>query len=167
MYQTTRNLSRANSVLLNARLSQVIPILEYMQASIGQSSYIETYLHVHNAFDNYSNLTVGDHVYIGKDCFIDLSERVVIQNNVTIAMRVTILTHFNGGKSVAATYFEQQTKPVLIAQGAYIGACATILPGITIGSGGIVGAGAVVAEDVPPYTLVGGVPARIIRELQL
>jgi acetyltransferase-like isoleucine patch superfamily enzyme len=59
------------------------------------------------------------------------------------------------------------SKPILISKGAWIGAKSVILKGVTIGEGAIVGAGSVVSKDVPPYTIVAGNPAKIIRELPL
>jgi acetyltransferase-like isoleucine patch superfamily enzyme len=55
--------------------------------------------------------------------------------------------------------------PTTIGDGVFIGSSATILPGLTIGSGSVIAAGAVVTENVPPNTLVGGIPARVIRDL--
>ena len=56
-------------------------------------------------------------------------------------------------------------KPIIIDDGCWIGANATIIGGVTIGEGAVVAAGAVVTKDVEPYTMVGGVPAKIIKEL--
>lgn len=59
-----------------------------------------------------------------------------------------------------------RTAPIAIGDDAWLGAQVVILPGVTIGEGAVVGAGAVVVEDVPPYTVVAGVPARVIRSLR-
>ncbi|MEM8794452.1 MAG: DapH/DapD/GlmU-related protein [Pseudomonadota bacterium] len=63
-----------------------------------------------------------------------------------------------------ASFFEwRRSTPVTIGHDVWLGHGATILPGVTIGNGAVVGAGAVVSKDVSPYTIVGGVPARVIR----
>ncbi|MNX81991.1 Chloramphenicol acetyltransferase [compost metagenome] len=58
----------------------------------------------------------------------------------------------------------RRAKRVVIGHDVWIGHGATILPGVTVGNGAVIGAGAVVSKDVAPYTIVGGVPARLIRE---
>jgi acetyltransferase-like isoleucine patch superfamily enzyme len=60
---------------------------------------------------------------------------------------------------------ERYSRPVVVEDGVWVGACATILPGVTLGRGSVVAAGALVARDVPPHTLVAGVPARPIKSL--
>lgn len=143
--------------------SQVI--LRVMNARIDSSAYIETNLLIHNARPDYSNLSVGAGAYVGKDCFLDLSERITLETNVTLAMRVTILTHFDGGNSFASEIYGSACDPVLIRSGAYVGAGAILMPGIIVETDAIVAAGAVVNKNVPARTLVGGVPARVIRSL--
>lgn len=64
-------------------------------------------------------------------------------------------------------HMESFVAPLVIEKGVWIGACATILAGVRIGEGSIVAAGAVVTKDVPPYTVVGGVPAKVIKNLSL
>ncbi len=140
-------------------------ILKEMGAQVHPSAYLETRLLIHNARPDYSNLRIGPGCYIGKDCLIDLSDRVTLEQDVTVAMRVSLLTHLDVGHSAAKTFYPAQTHPVTIGQGAYIGAGAMILAGVTIGARAFVMAGAVAAEDVPADTMVGGVPARVIKKL--
>lgn|GEM_PF-1237325 len=156
-----------NRLLLHSRFAETRAILQKMAANIGQDSYIENHLFVHNARHDYSNLTIGQKAYVGKDCFFDLSDKVTIGDSAVLAMRVTILTHFDAGSSEAAERFPRVTKPVHIQSGAYIGAGALLLPGVTIGHGALVGAGAVVLKDVPPRTQFAGVPARAISNVKL
>ncbi len=111
---------------------------------------------------------VGQNVFIGAEVFIDDAEpaSVVIEDDVVILIRSTLLGH---------AYYPQRFQKYLgessgrhgitIRRGAYLGANVTVLPGVEIGEHSMVAAGAVVTRDVPPRTLVAGVPARVIREL--
>jgi len=94
-----------------------------------------------------SNETIelGDNVFIGPGCLL------------------TVVTHQIGDSSKRAG--NNVYRPIRIEDGVWIGANCTILPGVTIGKGSVVGAGALVNKDVPPNVLVVGVPARIIRQL--
>ncbi|HBF38394.1 MAG TPA: hypothetical protein DDW50_13890, partial [Firmicutes bacterium] len=75
------------------------------------------------------------------------------------------LTHGDVGDRMLATKIRRKAGPVFLKEGCWIGARAVILPGITIGVQAVVGAGAVVTDDVPDFTVVAGVPAREIRKL--
>lgn len=142
-------------------------ILKSFGAEIGRHTRIHSPLIIHNAFKDFSNLRVGNDCHIGKDVFLDLSEPISIEDQVTISMRVTILTHMNVGDSPLRIIYPPKSKGVVIKRGAYIGAGAIILHGVTVGENSIVGAGAVVTKDVPSATLVGGVPAKILKSLLL
>jgi len=78
-------------------------------------------------------------------------------------MRVTILTHFDAGRSDFGLYMAPYTAPVIVGTSTYVGAGAILLPGTRIGDGAVVAAGAVVIQDVAEGRLVGGVPARVIK----
>lgn len=112
--------------------------------------------------------TIGSPVYIGEDLIIVDSQyqkpQVFIGNEVTIAQRVTLVTS-SGAPDSREVYrvFGANVGPITIQDGAWIGAGAIILPNITIGRSAIVGAGAVVTKDVPPYTVVAGIPARPLK----
>lgn len=113
-------------------------------------------------------------IVIGKDCFIgdetliDLYGPVIIGNQVTIAQRVTILTHLNVGykNHPLQKYFPKTINGVTLKNGSVIGAASVVLPGIIIGENSFVAAGSVVTKNVPPSTLVAGVPAKEIRKLK-
>ena len=97
---------------------------------------------------------------------MDLQDKIVIEDEVTISHRVMILTHTDSGASpLKDSALPASQSPVTIRRGAYIGANVTILEGVEIGEASIVGAGAVVTRSVPPATVVAGVPARVIKNL--
>jgi acetyltransferase-like isoleucine patch superfamily enzyme len=112
-------------------------------------------------------LAVGDESFLGDECLLDLAEGIVLGSQVTLAERVLILTHTNVGyrDHPLQKHFPASAAPVRIESGSFVGANATLLPGITVGAGSFVAAGAVVTADVPPRTLVAGVPARRVRAL--
>lgn len=106
-------------------------------------------------------LTIGDLSTIGDRTEIHAGERVTIGKGVLISWDCVIMDrdyHGVAGKP-------ERVKPVAIHDGAWIGCRSTILPGVTIGRGSVVGAGSVVTKDVPPKTVVAGNPARVIRQL--
>jgi len=161
-YLKLNDLGAVNRLLLHSRFAETRAILLKMATNLGQDSYVENHLFIHNARCDYSNLTIGQKAYVGKDCFFDLSDKITIGDGAVLAMRVTILTHFDGGSSEAAQRFPRMTRPVDIHSGAYVGAGALLLPGVTIGDGALVAAGSVVLKDVPPRSEFAGVPAREI-----
>ncbi|WP_026464441.1 sugar O-acetyltransferase [Adhaeribacter aquaticus] len=110
------------------------------------------------------NTKIGKNVFINFDCtFLDLGG-ITIEDNVMIAPKVSLLTE---GHPVSIN--DRQTLSVgkiNIKKNAWIGANATILPGVTIGENSVVAAGAVVSKDVPDNTIVGGVPAKYIKSIE-
>ena len=106
-------------------------------------------------------LTIGDFTSIGDRTQIQCRDRVTIGRNVLIAWDVNILEHDfhnpGGGAAVA--------RPIIIEDEVWIGVHAIILKGVTIGRGAIIGAGAVVTKDVPPFTFAGGNPAKNVKKV--
>jgi acetyltransferase-like isoleucine patch superfamily enzyme len=140
-------------------------------ATIGNNVRFRSPLIVHNTAVHserayFANLIVGDQCYFGKDVFLDLQDRIVLEERVTVSMRVTILTHTDVGNStLRETVLPPTQAPVIIRADAYIGAGVTILQGIEIGEGTVVGAGAVVTESIPAHSVAVGVPARVVKHL--
>ncbi len=128
---------------------------------IGKGSSI----HMYTRFYNPRNIKVGEDTIIGESAVLDGRHRLTIGNHVDIASEVMI---YNSEHNVESKHFaaveEIVTAPVTIEDYVFIGPRAIILPGVTIGHGAVVAAGAVVTRDVPPFAIVGGVPARIIGE---
>ncbi|ALU26919.1 sugar O-acetyltransferase [Myroides odoratimimus] len=107
------------------------------------------------------NTKLGKNVFINFDCvFLDLGG-ITIEDNVLIAPKVSLLSE--GHPVNPKDRSSLVPSPIHIKKGAWIGANATILPGVTIGENAIVAAGAVVSKDVADNTIVGGIPAKIIK----
>jgi acetyltransferase-like isoleucine patch superfamily enzyme len=113
-------------------------------------------------------LDVGDECFLGDECLLDLAEGIRMGPQVTLAERVVVLTHMNVGYGdhPLQRLFPATAAPVAIERGSFLGANVTVLPGLTIGPESFVAAGSLVREDVPPRTLVAGVPARVVRSLE-
>jgi len=145
------------------------PTLRDYGAQIGQRVRFRSPLTIHNSAPSamyFRNLVVGDDCYFGRELFLDLQDRIVIEDHVTISQRVMILTHTDAGTSpLKDEAIPTSQAPVIIRRGAYIGANATILEGVTIGEEAIVGAGALVTRSVLPRRVVVGVPARVMKAI--
>jgi maltose O-acetyltransferase len=115
---------------------------------------------------NTAKLTVGDRAFINAGLTIDGTEHVFIGRNCWLAVNVTLLTttHQIGGPSRRAG--AETNAPIVIGDGCWLGANVTVLPGVTIGSGCVVGAGSVVTKDLEADGLYVGVPARFVRRLE-
>ena len=135
-----------------------VGLLRAEGARVGTRARILRGLVIHNAEPNFAKLSIGDDCHVGRQAFFDLASPIRIGNRVTISMRVMLLTHTNVGDSQCG--LEAKSAGIDIDDDVYVGAGATVLPGISIGSGAIIAAGAVVTRDVPPATLVMGVPGR-------
>jgi len=153
------------------RFTLVPPVRRVWLALLGARFGRRTILHDVRFFNLYrrglSGLEMGDDCFVGDECLFDLAEGIVLEAQVTLAERVTILTHMNVGYAdhPLQKHFPAMAAPVRIRAGSFVGANVTILAGRTIGPRAFVAAGSVVTEDVPPDTLVAGVPARAVRTL--
>lgn len=109
------------------------------------------------------NLKIGKNVFINIDCvFLDLGG-ITIEDNVLIAPKVSLLTE--GHPLDPENRLGLVAKPIHIKKNAWIGAGSTILQGVTIGENAVVAAGSVVSKNVPDNTVVGGIPAKIIKAI--
>jgi acetyltransferase-like isoleucine patch superfamily enzyme len=134
----------------------------YRVFSLGDCSVIESFACINNAV---GDVIIGDHTRVGLHNTI--IGPVDIGSHVNLAQGITV-TALNHNFSDANKRIDEQgvsTSPVTIEDDVWIGANAVILPGVTIGKHCVVAAGAVVTKDVPPHSLVAGVPAKVIKKI--
>lgn len=122
-----------------------------------------TSIHWRASFFGPGHIVIGNNSVIGNDVFLDGREQLTIGDNVNLGGHVHVYTLEHDPQ---AADFGTKGGPVTIHDRAYIASRSTILPGVTIGEGAVVAACAVVTADVPPFTIVGGVPARKIGDRQ-
>lgn len=106
-----------------------------------------------------NHFTMGNYSHINRHCILDCRGGVYIGSSVSISYNVCIITGSHVANSVD---FEYITKPIRIEDFVWVGVNATILPGVRIGRGAVVAAGAVVTRDVPESSIVAGVPAKVV-----
>jgi len=145
---------------------------QYGGARVGGDVRFKAPVTIHNAALKpkpfYKNLFIGNSCFLGRELFLDIQDKIVIEDQVTVSHQVTILTHTDVGESpLKENVFPPSQASVIIRRGAYIGAGVMMLPGVEIGECAVVGAGAVVSKDVPASTIVAGVPAKILRKLDI
>ena len=134
----------------------------YRLFSLGNYSVIESFACINNAV---GDVIIGDHTRIGLHNTI--IGPVDIGNHVNLAQGITV-TALNHNFSDTNKRIDEQgvsTNPVTIEDDVWVGANAVILPGVTIGEHCVVAAGAIVTKDVPPHSLVAGVPAKVIKKI--
>lgn len=113
----------------------------------------------------YENLEIGRECFFNVGSMLEVGGKLTIGHRVGLGQGVLIITtsHEPGHPMRRAGTLRGQ--PVKVGDGAWLGARCVILPGVVVGEGAVVGACALVSRDVPPHTVVAGVPARIIRQL--
>jgi acetyltransferase-like isoleucine patch superfamily enzyme len=116
------------------------------------------------------NYHIGHDVYIGEDFIVidvlgDIDPGLSIGDRASISPRVTLVMHTQPNDSRIVPYVNSHIGKISIGADAWIGTGAVILPNVEIGEGAVVGANTVVHRSVPPYTVVGGVPAHKIKDV--
>lgn len=124
---------------------------------IGKGSSV----HMYTRFYDPRNIAIGEDSIIGEFAVLDGRHLLTIGNHTAIASRVSI---YNSEHKIEGDNFEPISEPVTIEDYVFIGPNAIILPGVTVGKGAVVAAGAVVTKDVASFSIVGGVPAKVIGE---
>ncbi len=148
----------------DVKLGKDVKVFEFTNlygCTVGDNSKVGAFVEIQK------NAVIGKNVKISSHSFI--CEGVTIQDDVFIGHNVSFIndkyprsTNTQGGLQTEADW---KVVPTLVEKGASVGTSSTVLCGVTIGEGAIVGAGSVVTKDVPPHTIVAGVPARVIRKI--
>ena len=169
--KATRWMHQYNAIPYEERNRRYAMLKEYF-GSVGRNVSVGEGIIV----DFGENIHIGDNVSINYRCTLIACNKITIGNDVLIAPGVQLNTAShpvkleerltpNWNPDNGEYRWRTYAKPITIGNGCWIGANATILAGVTIGDGAVVGAGAVVTKDVEPHTVVGGVPAKIIKHI--
>lgn len=153
--------------LLIVRITGFIPchfIRKLIYLSAGVKIGRGTHIHMGTQFFYPLGISIGRGSIIGQNAFLDGREKLIIGDYVDIASDVMI---YNSEHNINAEDFSAVSAPVNIGDYVFIGPRAIILPGVNIGKGAVIAAGAVVTKDVAEFAIVGGVPAHIIGERKL
>ncbi len=139
--------------------------LRLLGAHVGRGSILHDVRFFNLYRRGFAGLRIAESCFLGDECLLDLAEGISLEPHVTLAERVLVLTHMNVGylDHPLQSRFPPMAKPVTVECGAFLGANVTVLPGTRIGARAFVAAGSVITQDVPPDTLVAGVPARVVR----
>ena len=132
-------------------------LIRYSGLKLGQASLIYMGAEIREP----SNITIGTGTTIGHNCTLDGRGGLHIGNNVNLSSEVMIWTMQHNPQ---CPNFGVESNPVVIEDYAWLSCRSIILPGVTVGKGAVVAAGAVVTKSVEPYTMVGGVPAKHISK---
>ena len=127
---------------------------------IGKGSRI----HMGCRFFDPKGVTINEDSIIGDHAFLDGRKKITIGSHVDIATQVMI---YNCQHDIQSESFGPEGGPIVIEDYVFIGPRVILLPGVTIGKGAVVAAGAVVTKDVAPFSVVGGVPATVIGQRNL
>ncbi len=146
-----------------------VGLLRLFGAQIGSNTVIERIRLINLYRTGIGGITIGNNCFLGDGVTLDTAERITLEDDVTLSFDVMVLTHTNVGykNHPVQEHIPCVVKPTMFKKGCFVGVRATILPGITVGEGAAVAAGAVVTKDVLAKTLVGGVPAKVIRKFKL
>lgn len=161
--------------------SRVIPCFSLLMGakyiSIGNQTTISRGVQL-TAWDSFQGniftpqILIGDNCSIGEDAHITAVNSIVLGNNVLLGKKV-LITDNSHGQSISELLDTPpmlrdlySKGPVMIEDNVWIGEKASIMPGVHIGRGAIIAANSVVTENVPPYCVVGGIPAKVIKKLR-
>lgn len=129
---------------------------------ISEQAYIGVNVKILNLEDPISNISIGKGSFVNPDCLLDGRKgKIIIMDNVDISRNTSIFTLEHNPHD---DYHSTQSGDVVIEDYVWVASNVTILPGVRIGRGSVVACGAVVTKDIPPMSIAGGVPAKVIGQ---
>lgn len=142
--------------------------LRLFGAKIGKNCLLHNISFFNLYRGSFANLKIGNNCFIGDETLLDMADKIILEDHVTLAEKVIILTHMNVGfiDHPLQKYFPKFNKKVVLKKGCFIGCNATILPGITINESSLIAAGSVVNTNISSFSIFGGVPAKLIKKLE-
>ena len=144
-----------------SQAGEMLALLGQLLGAMGEGCWIEPPLYVNWG----SRITLGDHVYANTGLTVIDDTFVTIGSHVMLGPRVTISAASHPVDPELRRQAYQYDLPVVLEENVWVGAGATILPGVTIGKNSVIGAGSVVDRDIPPDVVGAGVPCRVLREI--
>lgn len=144
-----------------SQAGEMLALLGQLLGAMGEGCWIEPPLYVNWG----SRITLGDHVYTNTGLTVIDDTFVTIGSHVMLGPRVTISAASHPVDPELRRQAYQYDLPVVLEENVWVGAGATILPGVTIGKNSVIGAGSVVDRDIPPDVVAAGVPCRVLREI--
>ena len=161
-----REAESKRSTQLCFKINHTMPMTEECDAlirelfqNVGENTHVQPPLQVNLG----ANVKIGSNVSIMYNCLCMSAGGITIEDGAQIAANCSLISNNHDFKIRQII----TCKPVVIKKNAWIGAGSTILPGVTVGENAIVGAGSVVTKDVAPNTLVAGVPAKFIKNIEV
>lgn len=161
------NVSNNSTLIIydNAILEQMVKIYVKKDSFIGKNTFIASNVSIFSREELIASFKIGEYCGIGNGSIIDVSETVVIGDNVALGSNCTIYTHDHSYENLDLPAWKGEVikKPVTINRNSWIGSGTTILQGITIGEGSVVGSGSLVNINIPELEVWVGRPARKIK----
>lgn len=137
-------------------------IIKALFSKVGKNCYITP-----NFFCDYGcNIELGDNVYMNANCVILDCAKVTIGDNTFIGPNVQLYTPIHPMDYKTRNTFIEWAKPITIGKNCWLGGSVIVLPGVKIGDGCVIGAGAVVTKDIPANSLAVGNPAKIVKKIE-
>ena len=150
----------------------IASLLKRYGASVGNSVNFKENIQIDNASGDedatgdFSNLNIGEKCYIGKGVFFDLPDKIIIEDECAISAGVKFITHEDCGNRIMSKWYPRQRKKIVVGYGSWIGVNAIILNGVVLGKCCVVATGTVVTNSFPDYSVVAGIPAKVVKTLR-